>query len=117
MKQLILATAFFFLFSDLGISCSMYKITENGKTIVGNNEDWLSPNSQFWFVPDEEGQYGVTNVGLLDNFAQGAINEAGLVFDGFANPYLEVKNVDGKISTPIGQVVQNVMHSYGMLET
>ena len=90
-------------------ACSMHKITRDGKTIVGNNEDWISPNSQFWFDPGDQENYGVMYMGLLDNFAQGAINEAGLVFDGFGNPYLEVKNTAGKINKPISEVVKHVM--------
>ena len=97
-------------------ACSMYKITRNGKTIVGNNEDWISPNGQFWFEPGKEGEYGVMNVGFLNNFAQGAINEAGLMFDGFANPYLEINDVEGKVNMPIGQVVQKIMHTMDRVE-
>ncbi len=112
MKHFILILTFLVGLSDTGITCSMYKVTEDGKTIVGNNEDWISPNSQFWFVPKNKQNYGVMNVGLLNNFAQGAINTAGLVFDGFANPYLEVNNVADKIKIPIGEVVQHIMHKY-----
>ena len=112
MKNLILLITIILSISVSVNACSMYKITRDGKTIVGNNEDWISPNNQFWFDPGEDGEYGVMNIGLLNNFAQGAINEAGLVFDGFANPYLEVKNLDGKISIPIGEAVQKIMHSF-----
>ena len=72
----------------LGNACSMYKVTKEGKTIVGNNEDWLSPNSQFWFEQGKDGTYGVMYMGQLDGFAQGAINEAGLMFDGFSEGFL-----------------------------
>lgn len=109
--QAFLLLILFFIQAVPGHACSMYKITENGKTIVGNNEDWISPNSQFWFEPGDQQGYGVMYMGLLDNFAQGAINEAGLVFDGFGNPYLEVKNTAGKIDRPIGQVVREVMQT------
>lgn len=112
MKYLTLVVFILFSFSYAGNACSMYKVTENGKTIVGNNEDWISPNSQFWYTPGEEQGYGVMYMGLLNNFAQGAINEAGLMFDGFANPYLEVTNVEGKVNTPIGEAVQHAMHSF-----
>lgn len=87
----------------------MYKITAEGKTIVGNNEDWFSPNGQFWYEPGNDKTYGVMYMGQLDKFAQGAINEAGLVFDGFANPYLEVKNVNNKQNTPIPHVIHHIM--------
>ena len=111
MKILIALLILLTALVQSGVACSMYKITNNGKTIVGNNEDWISPNSKFWFVPGGEGKYGVMNMGQLDNFVQGAINEAGLVFDGFGNPSLEVKNTEGKLNIPIGQAVEHIMQT------
>ncbi len=112
MKYLIILLVSTFSLSNSANACTMFKITKDGKTIVGNNEDWISPNSQFWFVKGEEGEYDVMNVGLINNFAQGAINNKGLVFDGFANPFLEIKNVEWKKDIPIGQAVRKIMHSY-----
>lgn len=113
----ILLLAIFFLLTPLvGNSCSMYKITKNGKTIVGNNEDWLSPNSQFWFEVGVADAYGVMYMGLLNNFAQGAINEVGLVFDGFANPELAIENTEGKLNIPIGTAIKNIMQTMSTVE-
>ncbi len=113
MKKSIIKFIVFILLLNpiLGNACSMYKITRNGKTIVGNNEDWLSPNSKFWFETGESGNYGVMYMGQLDNFAQGAINDRGLVFDGFANPFLPINNAEGKLEIPIGQVIKNIMQT------
>lgn len=97
-------------------ACSMYKITKNGKTLVGNNEDYWSPNSQFWFETGNGHTYGVMYMGLLDNFAQGAINEAGLVFDGFFEPYLEVKETNGKLDVPIATALKHVMQTMHRVE-
>lgn len=96
--------------------CSMYKITKNGKTIVGNNEDYLSPNNQFWYEKGKGGTFGVMYMGLLNKFAQGAINEAGLVFDGFANPHLPVENTVGKSNIFIGDAIRKVMQSMRTVE-
>ncbi len=101
---------------QLVFPCTMYKITKNGKTVVGNNEDWLSPNSQFWYEPAINGKYGVMYMGLLNNFAQGGINEAGLVFDGFANPYLPVNNTEGKTNMYIGTAIKNIMQEMQTVE-
>lgn len=112
MKYLL--TIFFtlsLLFPKLSFACSMYKLTKNGKTIVGNNEDYISPNSQFWFEKGNTNTFGVMYMGLLNNFAQGAINEKGLVFDGFWEPYLEIKNTEGKIETPIQEALKKVMQT------
>lgn len=97
-------------------ACSMYKITQDGKTIVGNNEDWLSPNHQFWFEPAEENMLGVMYMGQLDDFAQGAINEAGLVFDGFFEPYLAINNTEGKLDIPISEAIRKVMQTMTEVE-
>ena len=96
--------------------CSMYKITKNGKTVVGNNEDYFSPNSQFWFEAGTNDTFGVMYMGLLNNFAQGAINESGLVFDGFWEPYLKVKNTKGKLEIPISEALKNIMQKMTNVE-
>jgi tetratricopeptide (TPR) repeat protein len=102
---------------NLGFACSMYKITKNGKTIVGNNEDWLSPNHQFWFESGNKSKFGVMYMGQLDNFAQGAINEVGLLFDGFFEPnYLPVNNTAGKLKIPIAEALRKVMQSMTNVE-
>ena len=104
------------LLPQLGFSCSMYKLTKDGTTIVGNNEDFISPNGQFWFEKGSTNTFGVMYIGFLDNFAQGAINEKGLVFDGFWEPYLEVKNTEGKIDIPIQEALKKVMETMSSVE-
>ena len=119
MKNLITIILLAILISipNLGLACSMYKITENGKTIVGNNEDWLSPNHQFWFENGSESKFGVMYMGQLDDFAQGAINEVGLVFDGFFEPnYLPVINTAGKLEIPIAEALRKVMQTMTNVE-
>jgi hypothetical protein len=50
-------------------------------------------------------------MGLLNEFAQGAMNSKGLMFDGFANDYLAINNTEGKLSIPIGEAVRNIMQT------
>ena len=119
MKNLTTITLLAILISipNLGLACSMYKITKNGKTIVGNNEDWLSPNHQFWFETGSKSKFGVMYMGQLDNFAQGAINESGLLFDGFFEPnYLAVNNTAGKLEIPIAEALRKVMQTMTNVE-
>lgn len=111
MKSLVFAISILFLIPDFSHACSMYKITKDGKTIVGNNEDWISPNSKFWFKQGGKDQHDVVYMGQLNEFAQGAMNSQGLVFDGFATDYLAVNNSEGKLSTPIGEAVRNIMRT------
>lgn len=112
----ILLIIVFLLNSIITNACSMYKITHNGKTIVGNNEDWISPNSQFWYENSSEDKYGVMYMGQLNNFAQGAINEAGLMFDGFANPELAIENSEGKLNISIGDAIRHIMQTMNNVE-
>lgn len=115
-KFILVLVLAFLLNPILGNACSMYKITRNGKTIVGNNEDWLSPNSQFWFEAGEANNYGVMYMGLLNDFAQGAINDAGLVFDVFANPDLPIENTEGKLDISISVAIRKIMQTMSTVE-
>lgn len=92
-------------------ACSMFKITEAGKTIVGNNEDWISANAEIWFEPAKEGKFGVAYVGFINHFPQGAINEAGLVFDVFVTDYLPVENTQGKQKVRPLDVTHQIMRN------
>tara|TARA_B100000809_G_scaffold231163_1_gene246103 strand:- start:209 stop:1399 length:1191 start_codon:yes stop_codon:yes gene_type:complete len=119
MKNLttVILLAILISIPNLGLACSMYKITKNGKTIVGNNEDWVSPNHQFWFESGSKSKFGVMYMGQLDNFAQGAINEEGLLFDGFFEPnYLPVNNTAGKLEIPIAEALRKVMQTMTSVE-
>ena len=104
------------LYPCIGHTCSMYKITKNGKTFVGNNEDFLSPNNQFWFENAGDKKFGVMYMGRINNFAQGAINEAGLVFDGFANSELPITNTEGKAKVSIVKAIRNIIQTMATVE-
>ena len=115
-KFILILSIVFLLYPTTGNTCSMYKITKNGRTFVGNNEDFLSPNNQFWFEVAGDKKFGVMYMGRLNNFAQGAINEAGLVFDGFANSELPVTNTEGKVKISIVKAIRNIMQSMSTVE-
>lgn len=69
---------------EITFACSAFKITANGKTFVGNNEDAWRINPKLWFVPASAGKYGVVYLGANDVMSQGGINEKGLMYDGFS---------------------------------
>lgn len=84
-----------FLIATIAISndcmgCSMIKLTKNGKTIVGNNEDQMNPNTRIWFEKNKNGGYGAVYVGFDNLFPQGGMNTMGLVFDGFTQSNREI---------------------------
>lgn len=82
------------LIANSSFCCSLIKITQNGKTIVANNEDGPFPNEKISIEPGENGKFGVIYFGNDDDligstkytnfFPQGGINEAGLMFDYFS---------------------------------
>jgi len=60
----------------------MCKVTINGHTYLGNNEDSWRLGSRIWFESGSAGKLGAVYVGYGNNFPQGGMNEAGLAFDG-----------------------------------
>lgn len=72
-------------------ACSMYKVTIEGKTVVGCNEDAWRSNSKIWFTTAKnKNEYGVAisgsrQVGPNQFAPQSAMNEAGLVFSRLAS--------------------------------
>ncbi|MEL6252571.1 MAG: linear amide C-N hydrolase [Bacteroidota bacterium] len=100
------------LASILSIStfaCSMFSFQVDGKTLVGNNEDYFDPDTWMW--TDKRGKYGSVFFGFGNFFAQGGMNEAGLVFDGFAMEARKVKNTTGKKSTNPAKLIRKIMGS------
>lgn len=83
-NQRIALLFIFLLCTQITFACSAFKITANGKTFVGNNEDAWRINPKLWFVPASAGKYGVVYVGANDVMSQGGINEKGLMYDGFS---------------------------------
>jgi hypothetical protein len=81
--------------------CSMCKVTINGNTSVGNNEDSWRLGSRIWFETSKSGRLGCLFVGY-DGHPQGGMNEAGLAFDGLAVYPRPVRNDPGKkeVSNP-----------------
>ncbi|UTW66029.1 hypothetical protein KFE94_15425 [bacterium SCSIO 12643] len=67
-------------------ACSMYKITFDGKTMVGCNEDAWRINSRIWFLKaNKSTEYGAgftgsRQVGVNQFAPQSGMNEVGLVF-------------------------------------
>ncbi|MDH7445978.1 hypothetical protein [Aquimarina sp. 2201CG14-23] len=115
VRSFLLATLLFLATFQPSFACTMYKITKNGKTIIGNNEDFYIPNTQIWFENKGADKYAVMYVGFMD-VAQGAINEAGLVVDGFATYPLPVKNSNGKTKMDLDNALVTAMQTMSTVE-
>lgn len=106
-------------------ACSMYKVTANGKTLLGNNEDSWGKDAQIWFEPKGKNKYGVAYVGYQRKFPNpdGAMNEAGLAFDAFSMPHKpnlperdpNKKDFSYSMLTSIMQQCQSVDEVYAFL--
>lgn len=97
-------------------ACSMFVIIKDGKVMVGNNEDFWNQNSRMWFERGNKDEFGVVYVGFDDLWPQGAINDQGLVFDGFAMPYLEIKEYEGKVPPEQEDFLQFIMRTCSNVE-
>ena len=72
------------------IPCTIMKVTKNGTTLVGNNEDGTDPTTYLWFIPPSKGKYGRVYFTLSDKWPQGGMNDQGLFYDGTAGPWKEI---------------------------
>jgi len=93
----------------------MFKITIDGRTIVGNNEDWSNPHTRIWFEVGKDGDFGVAYVGFDDMNPQGAFNEAGLAYDIFAMPYEEITEGEHKKAQP-DDLLKTIMRTSSTVE-
>jgi hypothetical protein len=80
--SLLFLIAFTLTLSRTALACSICKVTINGKTYLGSNEDSWQVGSRITFVNAPPGKLGALYVSYKDFFAQGGMNEAGLAFDG-----------------------------------
>ena len=86
------------LFMNQVKSCSMYKITVDGKTVVGCNHDTWLTTPKIWFEnakqPNEYGAAftGARQVGENRTAPQSGMNEKGLAFSRMAAHYTGQKN-------------------------
>lgn len=81
IKKLIFTVAFVGLFTSYNQACTIFVLTESGKTLFFNNEDYSNPATRIWFLPGGKDFYGAAYLGYNDNWAQGGVNTKGLAFD------------------------------------
>ncbi|MEM7374822.1 MAG: linear amide C-N hydrolase [Bacteroidota bacterium] len=111
MNKLLLSLLLILSYQTI-LSCSMICFRDaSGQTWIGNNEDYIDPDTWMWTLDKGKGDYGAVYFGFGNYFAQGGMNEAGLVFDGFAMESLEVKNLKGKKKTNATKLVNKIMRN------
>lgn len=104
-----LSSIFFILFLsfvDQVGACSMYKVTTDGKTMVGNNEDAWRITPHVWFETGRNGTYGCCftgsrKIGRNAYAAQSGMNEHGLTFSRLTSYHPKIENTTNKGLKPI----------------
>jgi tetratricopeptide (TPR) repeat protein len=114
MKKTVILILFVIL-SINAFACSMFTKTIDGKTLVGNNEDWKNPDPVVWIQPGEGEKFDCMYVGFDDFFPQGGMNEKGLCLDGFAT---ESKPVLNSLEKPFfdGILTKHVMETCSTID-
>ena len=85
-------------------ACTIFVLTDSGRTLFFNNEDFSNPNTRIWFLPATNGVHGAAYVGFDDGWARGGVNTEGLAYDwvaGFKSkwkPMRGMKRVRGNSS-------------------
>lgn len=102
LKVLIKYLALYCVLSCQNINaCTIFNITMDGKTLVGNNEDFIYSDSKVWFIPKTEDSYGYMLFGFGSNsyWPMGGMNSEGLFFDDALTPSINFKYDPNKITT------------------
>jgi hypothetical protein len=75
--------------TEPAFSCSLYKISAGGKTVLGNNEDSWRRDAMIWFEKGSRDKFGIACFGYERKKPDpdGAMNEHGLAFDAFTMPH------------------------------
>ncbi|MEO6285330.1 MAG: hypothetical protein ABIN80_11155 [Dyadobacter sp.] len=114
---LLFSIAFTLTLCRSALACSMCKVTFNGKTYLGNNEDSWQIGSRIRFVNAPPGKLGALYVSYQDLFAQGGMNEAGLAFDGLTiyKPNIKVDSTKQNV-TDFRAFVSDIMQNCKTVE-
>ncbi len=96
MRHTIYIILLLLLWTGWLMPCTIFKATGQGKTLVGNNEDWLDWEPRAWFLAPEENRYGRVYFGFINGWAQGGMNDQGLFFDWVSGYKTNWTKVPGK---------------------
>ena len=109
MRYLILITLFFYCYQPDLFSCTVFFATDGIYVLGGNNEDWSDPNTKFWFIPANNGNYGWIKFGFSGGYPQGGMNDQGVFWDATACTYLAMPYSEKHKEKFNGPLMQKVM--------
>ncbi len=76
--------------------CTVFYAADDKVALGGDHADSFNPRTKIWFLPPEEGKYGVAVVGFEDYNPQGAVNDHGLFYGQLTVRFVEVPEEKGK---------------------
>lgn len=114
-KRFICITAIILLTSSSLYPCTIFMAAKGGKVLAGNNEDFIDPETNMWFLPAEDGKYGRVYFGFGIGLPQGGMNDQGLFFDYAALPPMP-KPLDNQKEIYKGSLVKKAMEECKSVE-
>jgi hypothetical protein len=96
-------------------NCTVFYAANEQLALGGNNEDAFNPETNIWFIPPEQGRYGVAYVGYEDFYPQGGVNDHGLFYDGLSVRNVSVPQEPGKPIYP-GNLLMKAMTECATVE-
>jgi len=117
--------AILLLFAILPFSteaCTAFKVTQDGRTLIGCNEDAWSINAQVRFEQGRNGQFGAIYFGHSNGSPfrsmadQMGMNEAGLVFDGLVLAPQAARKTHGGRQVRFDELMPMVLRSCADVE-
>jgi hypothetical protein len=109
LRVVVFGSALLIAWPSASLACSLIKVTKDGTTIIGNNEEQMNPNTRIWFETGKNGGYGAVYVGFDNLYPQGGMNVKGLVFDGFGQSFRAVKTSANKKTLGPRELEKKVM--------
>lgn len=109
MKFLVFIILFVCYYKSCLFSCTVFFATNGIYVLGGNNEDWSDPNTKFWLIPANNGNYGWIKFGFTNGYPQGGMNDQGVFWDATTCPYLEMPYSENHKVKFNGSLMQKVM--------
>ena len=103
------------LLNQVVFPCTFFMATKDGITFFGNNEDYITSDTNIWFLPAEEGKFGRVYFGFNNGWPQGGMNDQGLCFDGASTPRSNLKFSSDKKPYP-GSLIKKIMEECSTVE-
>lgn len=115
--KIIFFFVYFLSLTSESFACSGFKLTVNGKTMVGLNEDNWNPNTIIWTRKPTKKTFGAVFFGYIDSPRESGINDKGLIFDVFTSPTRKShsKNINA-IQSDVQSFKENLLLSCGTVK-